>query len=153
MQPAPQIPLARLLAMALRSLLDELHARLAERGFEVRPVFAFVLLEARRRALTGADVAQLLGVSKQASSKLVDAMEAERYVTRKPHPEDARGKLICIAPKGQRLLEAAEEIYQELEADWAKTLGKSRLSALRADLHSVLREAHGDELPPIRPAW
>jgi DNA-binding MarR family transcriptional regulator len=139
--------------MALRSLLDDLHQKFGERGFTVRPVFAFVLLEARKHPLTGGDVAQLLGVTKQAASKLLDAMEAERYLTRKPHPEDARVKLLSLSPKGRRLLEAAEEIYAELESEWAKVLGKARLEELRSDLNDVLRATHGGELPPIRPLW
>ena len=120
--------------MALRSLLDDLHAQFAQRGFEVRPAFAFVLLELRKHTMTGNDIAQLLGITKQAASKLVDTMEAERYLVRKPDPDDARAKLLHIAPKGKRLLEAAEEIYAELEADWAKVIGKTRLEELRSDL-------------------
>jgi DNA-binding MarR family transcriptional regulator len=148
-----QVPLARLFAMGLRSLLDDLHAGLRARGFSVRPAFAFVLLASRERALTGADVASLMGITKQAASKLVDAMEAKHYLTRVPHPEDARSKLLRIAPKGRRLLGAAEEIYLELETQWAHVIGKSRLDMLRADLTKALRASHGGELPPIRPAW
>lgn len=139
--------------MGLRSLVDALHERLDERGIEVKPVFAFVLLASRERPLTGNDVAGLLGISKQAASKLADSMEAEHYLTRKPHPEDARAKLLHIAPKGRRVLEAAESVYAELESEWAKIIGKARLEALRADLSCVLRAAHGGELPPIRPTW
>jgi DNA-binding MarR family transcriptional regulator len=153
MASTPQVPLARLMAMGLRSLVDSLHVRLEARGIEVKPVFAFVLLASRERALTGNDVAGLLGISKQAASKLADTMEAEHYLTRKPHPEDARAKLLHIAPKGRRVLEAAESIYAELEGEWAKVIGKARLEALRADLADVLRAAHGGELPPIRPTW
>jgi DNA-binding MarR family transcriptional regulator len=141
------------MAMGLRSLVDALHERLERRGIEVKPVFAFVLLASRERPLTGNDVAGLLGISKQAASKLADTMEAEHYLTRKPHPEDARAKLLHIAPKGRRVLEAAESVYAELESEWAKIIGKARLEALRADLSEVLRAAHGGELPPIRPTW
>jgi DNA-binding MarR family transcriptional regulator len=141
------------MAMGMRSLVDGLHERLERLGFEVRPAFAFVLLASRDRPLTGNDVANLLGMTKQAASKLVDAMEAAHYVTRKPHPDDARAKLLHIAPKGRRLLEAAEGIYAELEVDWAKVIGKSRVEALRADLTEVLRATHGGALPPIRPSW
>jgi DNA-binding MarR family transcriptional regulator len=153
MASTPQVPLARLMAMGLRSLVDALHERLERRGIEVKPVFAFVLLASRERPLTGNDVAGLLGISKQAASKLADTMEAEHYLTRKPHPEDARAKLLHIAPKGRRVLEAAESVYAELESEWAKIIGKARLEALRADLSEVLRAAHGGELPPIRPTW
>ncbi|MDB4991144.1 MAG: transcriptional regulator, MarR family [Myxococcaceae bacterium] len=147
------VPLARLMAMGLRSLVDELHVRLARRGYHLRPAFAFVLLASRERALTGNDVASLLGMTKQAASKLADTMEEEHYLTRKPHPEDARAKLLQIAPRGRRVLEAAEDIYGELEAEWAKVIGKARLEALRADLSEVLRATHGGALPPIRPTW
>jgi DNA-binding MarR family transcriptional regulator len=148
-----QVPLARLFAMGLRSLLDELHASLRERGFSVRPAFAFVLLASRERPLTSGEVATLMGITKQAASKLADTMEAEHYLTRVPHPDDARAKLLRIAPRGRRLLEAAEEIYAQLEAEWASVIGKGRLETLRADLSKALRAAHGGELPPIRPSW
>lgn len=148
-----EVPLARLLAMGLRSLVDRLHERLEQRGVEVKPVYAFVLLASRERPLTGNDIADLLGMTKQAASKLVDAMEAAQYLARKPHPEDARAKLLHITPKGRRVLEAAEDIYRELESEWARTIGKQRLEAMRSDLVAVLHAAHGGKLPPIRPSW
>jgi DNA-binding MarR family transcriptional regulator len=148
-----EVPLARLLAMSFRSLVDGLHEHLERRGIQIKPVYAFVLLASRERPLTGNDVADLLGMTKQAASKLVDAMEAAQFLARKPHPEDARAKLLHITPKGRRVLEAAEDIYRELEAEWARTIGKQRLEAIRADLTEVLHAAHGGKLPPIRPTW
>ena len=141
------------MAMGLRSLVDELHVRLEARGIEIKPVFAFVLLASRERPLTGQDLAVLLGMTKQAASKLADLMEGEHYLVRKPHPDDARAKLLHITPKGRRALEAAEDIYRELEDGWAKVIGRARVEALRADLDQVLRVTHGGELPPIRPTW
>ena len=141
------------MAMGLRSLVDALHIGLKARGFPVRPSFAFVLLASRQNPLTGHEVAQLLGITKQAASKLADDMEQQQLLTRKPHPSDARAKLLHIAPKGRRLLAAAEEIYAESEAEWAAVIGYKRLDALRADLTEVLRVIHGGELPPIRPTW
>jgi DNA-binding MarR family transcriptional regulator len=140
--------------MGLRSLIDALHERLAQRGFDdVKPVFAFVLLASREHPLTVNDVAQLLGITKQAASKLAEAMERDDYLVRKPHPQDARAKLLHLAPRGRRVLQAAEDIYRELEAEWAKVIGRRRLEALRSDLSEVLRAAHGGSLPPIRPTW
>src|SRR4051794_25391709 len=60
------IPIARLLAMAFRSLVDELHERLAERGIrDLRPAYGFVLLAARREPVGVGDVGVLLGTTKQ----------------------------------------------------------------------------------------
>ena len=47
---SPPIPLARLLAMAYRQLIDDLHDRLAREGYtDVRPEFGYVLLAARKK--------------------------------------------------------------------------------------------------------
>ncbi|HKP58458.1 MAG TPA: MarR family transcriptional regulator [Polyangiales bacterium] len=148
-----QVPLARLMAMGLRSLIDALHERLERRGMEIKPVYAFVLLASRERPLTVNEVGELLGITKQAASKLAETMEREEYLLRKPHPEDARAKLLHLAPRGRRALKAAEDIYVELEAEWAEVIGKRRLEALRSDLNEVLRATHGGNLPPIRPTW
>lgn len=149
---AAAIPLARLFAMAMNSLVSKLHERLTERGFEVRPAFAFVLLAARERALTGHDVAELMGMTKQAASKLIDAMEAEGVLVRKSHPGDARAKALHITPKGRRLLGTAESIYAELEEEWARVLGRARVTAMRRELVEVLLATHGGKLPAIRPS-
>jgi DNA-binding MarR family transcriptional regulator len=148
------VPLARLFAMALNALIDPLHQGLAELGFsDVRPAFAFVLLASRDQPLTGGEIALFMGMSKQAASKLVDAMEAGQYLVRRESPDDARVKRLHVAPRGKKLLEAAERIYLELESEWAEVLGKRRVETLRADLGEVLRARHGGKLPPIKPTW
>ncbi|HEX5657135.1 MAG TPA: MarR family transcriptional regulator [Polyangiales bacterium] len=149
-----KVPLARLFAMSSYVLVSRLHERLEAEGFrELRPAFAFVLLASRDGPLTGNDIARFMDMTKQAASKLVDAMEQANYLVRKPHPEDARAKLLHISAKGKRVLEAAERIYVELEAEWARVIGAARVSALRRDLIEVLEATHGGKLPPIRPAW
>lgn len=148
------IPLARLFAMALNTLLEPLHARLAELGFrDARPAYAFVLLALQARALSGSDVAALLGTSKQATSKLLDAMTAGGYIRRSHHPGDARIKLLHIAPRGRRCLAAAERIYTRLEASWAGMLGRRGLTRLRSDLSRVILAANSGEWPALKPIW
>ncbi len=152
MPPEAEIPLARLFAIAFRALMDRVHAQLAARGYpDVGSGFGYVLLEARERPLTGNEVAQLLGVTKQAASKLIDAMERANYLERYDHPDDARSKLLRITPKGKRLLRTVEEIYRQLEGEWAEAIGMRELSRLRSDLTRALRALHGGSLPPVRP--
>src|SRR5207302_752176 len=96
------VPLARLFAMAYRHLIEGLHARLAEHGYhDVRPSFGYVLLAARETPIPGRELAELLGVTKQAASQLVDAMELGGYVQRRDDPDDARAKLIKLTPRGR----------------------------------------------------
>jgi DNA-binding MarR family transcriptional regulator len=146
-------PLARLFAIAYRSLIDGLHLQLVERGWiDVRPAFGFVLLAARRSPTTIGDLASLMGTTKQAASKLVDSMEAAGYVHRTTPAADARQRTIELTAHGVTLLDAVEDIYRELEEEWASTIGTKRLELLRELLVAVLTRDDGD-LPPVRPTW
>src|SRR5687768_2118358 len=85
------VPLARLFAMALRTLVDDLHLRLAASGFaDARPAFGFVLLSARDKPVTAKEIAELNATSKQAATKLLALMEASDYLRRVPSANDAR---------------------------------------------------------------
>ena len=138
--------------MAYRQLIDRLHERLAAEGYtDVRPTFGYVLLAVRDGPTTGADIALLLGVTKQAASKLVDAMEQGGYVRRQTHGDDARAKEIAITARGRRFLVTVESIYRDLEAEWADVTSKKRVEALRDDLRTIVEAAHDGQLPAIRP--
>lgn len=152
--PTDGMPLARLFAMAFRYLIDELHRRLADRGWpDMRPPYGFVLVAAREQPLTSSAIASLMGMTKQAASKLVDAMEDEGFVERRPDGEDGRAKLVGLTPRGHRLLDDVEDVYAELESEWADVVGPDRVESLRTDLLAVMRATHDGELPPIRPTW
>lgn len=151
-EPSPPVPLARLLAMAYRQLIDQLHDRLAAEGYtDVRPTFGYVLLAVRDQSTTGADIALLLGVTKQAASKLIDVMEQGGYVKRQTHGDDARAKEVAITTRGRKFLATVESIYRELEAEWARVTSKRRVETLRSDLRRVVEAAHGGRLPAVRP--
>ena len=100
---AVTIPLARLLAVGYAQLIEGLHERLAAAGWDdVRPTYGFVLLSLRDRESSVSDLAALLGVSKQATSKLLDQMAAGEYVTRATSTDDARQRTVALAPRGRR---------------------------------------------------
>lgn len=146
----PKVPLARLSALVLRTLVDDMHERLAQRGFrDVGSNFGYVLLELRSRALGVNDVARLLGVTKQAASKVLTAMLESGYL-RPAATDDQRARPVELSPRGRQLLAAVEEIYGELEAEWAEVIGAKRVESIRADLTAVLLARHGT-LPSVRP--
>lgn len=146
--------LARLFAMAFRDLIDDLHDRLAQRGWsDVRPPYGFVLLAAREQPTTAAELATLLGISKQATSQLLEAMSAAGYVRREPSAVDRRQRAVVLTSRGRRLLAAVEDIYQELDAEWADLIGRTALEEVRSALTRVLLERHDGRLPPVRPGW
>jgi DNA-binding MarR family transcriptional regulator len=140
--PATGTPLARLFAIAYRALVDGLHARLAERAGPTCGRTSAVLL-AVDGGLRSVEIAVLLGVTKQAASKLVDTMQAAGYVA-EPDPRDERAKRVAD-PARPRAARGGRRTYAELESAWADVLGADRVDALRADLTRVLE-------PPRRQA-
>ena len=148
-----QPPLARLFAIAYRQLITDLHAELARRGWtDVRPAYGFALLALREGPLSSGELGVLMGMTKQASSKLVEALVDAGYARRGESIGDARVRPVELTDRGRDLQRTAERIYTELEDRWADVIGRDRLAALRADLITVTSDEAG-ELPPVRPLW
>jgi DNA-binding MarR family transcriptional regulator len=147
--------------MAFAQLIDDLHERLEQRGWiDVRRSYGFVLLSLRdgkhdgdAKAVTTTDIASLLGVSKQAASKLIDAMVESDYLQRAASDDDRRQRPLELTRRGHRLLGVVEEIYTELEEQWAEEIGLVALNRMRANVTQVLLARNNNELPPVRPTW
>jgi DNA-binding MarR family transcriptional regulator len=136
------------LLAAGRALVDGVSAGVRARGFgDVRPAhgFAFARLSAGGATIT--QLAEHLGLTRQAAAQLVDELTAKGYVKRHPHPQDARARLIMLTEKGWACTQAAEAAITDTLRPWEAALGQERLLALRNDL---LQIAPGG---PLRPTW
>jgi DNA-binding MarR family transcriptional regulator len=150
----PPVPLARLFAMALRSLVDDLHVHLREQGWDdSRPAYGFALLAAREGSTSVTELAALTGMTKQAASKLVDGMEADGFVTRTEGEGDQRRRPVVLTDQGRRFLATVEDIYARLEEEWSAVISRDQVEATRSGLTAVLLDRHGGRLPPVRPTW
>lgn len=151
---AGRTPLARLFAVAYRSLIMDLHAELRVRGWsDVRPAYGFVLIALQSGPTTSGALSDLLGITKQATSKLVKGMADAGYLTRTIGVVDSRERPLVLTDRGIDLLGVVEEIYVDLEARWAGVIGADELERLRQGLTAALTENGRHELPAIRPAW
>ncbi|MEO5954037.1 MAG: MarR family winged helix-turn-helix transcriptional regulator [Chloroflexia bacterium] len=153
--PTPSYDLTILLALAFRSLIDELHAHLASLGYDdVRPSHGFAFQRISHGDATGNDIAAFLGITKQAASELIDYLEAHNYITRQPNPTDKRGKIITLTPRGWNCIRETEAFLTRFEQQFAATIGKDRMSALRSDLHTLVLSANKGHMPTkLRPVW
>jgi len=140
--PGARDSLAILLREPFRVGTEVLHERFAERGHpEIRPPHGNVMQfldDAGTRVSVLADRAQ---ITKQSMAELVLHLERLGYVERVPDPSDRRAKLVRATPKGRQLYAIAREIVAEIEADWTKRLGKTKMRQLRvllAELNAAL---------------
>jgi DNA-binding MarR family transcriptional regulator len=148
------VPLARLLAMAYRELIDDLHERLRQRGWtDVRPAFGFVLLAARDDHTTTSQLAELMGTTKQAASKLAANMVAAGFLVQAAGESDGRQRPLRLTKRGRKLLTAVESIYSELENGWSERIGVNEVERVRRALTRVITRTDDGQLPPVRPTW
>jgi DNA-binding MarR family transcriptional regulator len=142
------LALTALLLAASRALIDGISTGTAARGFDdIRPAhgFAFTLLS--RGGATVTELAEHLGVTRQAAGQLTDELVLKGYVERRPHPVDARARLIVLTARGWACTRAADEAARDTVRPWAAALGDERLHALRLGLERI---APGG---PLRPVW
>ncbi|MDQ7804180.1 MarR family transcriptional regulator [Amycolatopsis sp. A133] len=138
--PGYELPL--LLFGGFRTLIDRLHAELARRGHPaMRPSYGFAMQAVGVQGATASEIGRRLGVSKQAAGKTVERLEALGYVERADDPADARRKIVRLTPHGIDALGKSAEIFDELRADWARTVGAGRIAALEDDLRAVVGPA------------
>ncbi|MFH9007897.1 MarR family winged helix-turn-helix transcriptional regulator [Streptomyces afghaniensis] len=138
---------AALLAVA-GGLTQRINEGVIARGFEgVRPAHGFAFARLAPDGATVTDLAAHLGVTKQAASQLVDEMVRKGYAERRPHPGDARARLVVLTGRGWACTRAAEEAAAEAVREWGVVLGETEVRALGEQLLRIAPRG------PIRPAW
>jgi DNA-binding MarR family transcriptional regulator len=138
---------ASLLALS-GGLVAGIHTGVVARGFDdVRPAHGFVFVRLAPSGATTAEIAEHMGMTKQAASQIVDELVAKGYVERHPHPTDARAKLIVLTERGRACTRAADEAAALAVRPWVDALGSRRFKALCADLARIAPPG------PIRPGW
>jgi DNA-binding MarR family transcriptional regulator len=152
--PLAEAELTFLLGMAFQLVLTEFNNRLADAGYaDLRPIHGMAFQALKGPGATSSELAERLGVTKQAAGQIVDDLETRGYVRREPHPDGGRRKLVVLTPKAQEHLAIAGRTLHNLERQLGRRLGDPKLTELRTDLARLIRELAGDSPPPLRPIW
>ena len=147
MQNSEALALAAALLAAAGDLTQRINEGVVARGFEARPAWGFAFARLAPDGATVTELAGHLGVTKQAASQLVDEIVRKGYAERRPHPVDARARLVVLTERGWACTRAAEEAAAEAVRSWTDVLGESDVRALCDRLGRIA--PHG----PIRPTW
>jgi DNA-binding MarR family transcriptional regulator len=146
--PAEATAFSALVLTLAGELVQGIHQRVLDAGFtDLRPTHGFAFTRIAYGGATAGDLAEHLGVTKQAAAQLVDELVRKGYVERTPHPTDARARLLRLTERGWACTRAADVAAAATVAPFRETLGGERFSALVRDLAAL--GAKG----PIRPAW
>jgi DNA-binding MarR family transcriptional regulator len=140
--------LAILLVAANRCVADRLGAAVATVGGEsMRPSFGFVIRAVAAEQPTVSRLAELLGVTKQAASRLADDMVSLGYLDRAGDPADRRRTQLRLSRTGERVRARAREESETMEAELRERFGDEQVGHLRTLLIDfVARHGGADEL-------
>ncbi len=83
-----------------------LEQRLAIEGITCGRFMLLVVLDRKpEQPLAPSELAEHAGVTKQTITSLLDGLEKDGYVARKPHGQDRRSVVISLLPKGSEFLQ------------------------------------------------
>ena len=82
-------------------------------------------------------LAERAQITKQSMAELVAHLERHGYVERVPDPADRRAKLVRTTRKGRQVYAIAREVVAEIEQDWTRRLGKTKMRQLRRLLEEL----------------
>jgi DNA-binding MarR family transcriptional regulator len=144
--------LAIILVAANRCLSDRLTTAVRQTGAQdARTAFGFVIRAVDAEQPTVTRLGELLGVSRQAASKLADEMVRRGYLLRAPDPDDRRRTHLRLSAKGTRVRERAAAESAAIEAELRAEVGDRAVDGLRrALLAFVEREGAPDEVRALR---
>lgn len=143
---------AILITAANRCVADRLRAAVATAGGEqMRPSFGFVLRAVAAEEPTVTRLAELLGVSKQAASKLADDMVELGYLDRLADPDDRRRTRLALSETAHRIRVRALAESQAMEGELRERYGTTHVEHLRRLLVDfVTRHGGAEELAANR---
>jgi DNA-binding MarR family transcriptional regulator len=84
------------------------------------------------------DLAERLGVTKQAASQLVDDLEAIGVLAREPDPDDARARRVVFTRLGREGLLEGLALLRDMESELARSIGDDSMAGLRRALVAIL---------------
>ncbi len=143
---------AILLTAANRCIADRLVDAVAEvGGGAMRPSFGFVLRAVAAEEPTVSRLAGLLGVSKQAASRLTDDMVTAGFLRRGGDPADRRRTPLQLTELGARVRQRALAESRQMEDELRTLFGDPAVDQLRAVLTEfVARHGGGEEIAAQR---
>lgn len=128
-----------LLGLAFQTFSDELRLELAANGFDdLGNVYGVVFRALDREPVQLSELAERLGMTAQGASKIINEMEARKYVERRPDPEDGRAKRLCLGSRGRAALACARKFHAAYERRLCAELGARNVALVRRVLAAMV---------------
>jgi len=141
-------------AFAFRALADR-HAEVLSDLLddELKPAHAYLLRAVDAQPQSVGRLAELLQVTKQAASQMVDQLERRGLLTRSVNDADRRARDVTTTARGREVLATADRAWRLVEEEMAQVVGARRYAALTEALRVYLAAAPATAGSGVRPVW
>jgi DNA-binding MarR family transcriptional regulator len=130
---------------------ESLQNGLQKAGYQPRTrTQTMILINIADGVTRAAELARVLGVSRQAIQQQINELETDDIVTQMPDPSDRRANRIVFSEKGSTMINAALETLRQAEQVLAMRLGFEGVSGMRKALMSDWGPVIGEQRPPGR---
>jgi DNA-binding MarR family transcriptional regulator len=147
---APEVLMAALLR-AYHWMDEGLQNGLQRAGFHPRTRTQTMILVNISNGITrAAQLARVLGVSRQAIQQQINELERDDIVTQCPDPDDRRANRIVFSEKGASMMKLALSSLRDCELVLEHRLGSEMIAPLRDALLSDWGDVVGKIHPPGR---
>jgi DNA-binding MarR family transcriptional regulator len=151
MEDQPPEVLMRGLLRAYYWMDESLQNGLQQAGYQPRTrTQTMILINISNGITRAAELARVLGVSRQAIQQQINELERDELVTQIPDPEDRRANRIVFSERGSQLINAALATLRQSEQALAIRLGYESVSQLRRALMADWGPVIGEKHPPGR---
>jgi DNA-binding MarR family transcriptional regulator len=137
-----------LLMLPAQVISRRVAAVLAEHFPDYRPTYEPVFQWCKPEGSRLTELAERVGVTKQALGEIIDALEQRGYVERVPDPTDGRAILIRRTEEGWEINRVARQVVEEIQQEWSQLVGEEQWGQLL----NLLRMLAGVLDEPIGPA-
>jgi MarR family transcriptional regulator, transcriptional regulator for hemolysin len=114
-----------------RIMQSRLERMIAEQGL-TRLMWCVLTGVGEESVATPSELADYIGITRPATSRLLREMEARGMVSRNGNDADGRGKTVALTPLGRQLLEAARPSVEDVNAHFTSKLEPEELATLHA---------------------
>lgn len=118
-------------------VMDTLQEQYGHRGLRLGFAPYITLLSESDKRLT--DLADILGISRQACNQAVKQVEAAGYISRTADPLDGRAKQLTLSSRGVKLSEDGQRIAAQLDQQFTDLVGAQQFADASKSLNKISR--------------
>ncbi|MEX2238522.1 MAG: MarR family transcriptional regulator [Dehalococcoidia bacterium] len=147
----PPPTVGALTRLAWQAFRERTYAAVLGAGFnDLQPAHVLLFRYPTIADMRPKELAEQMGISKQAMNDLLRQVEAKGYVELRADPSDGRARLITLTDSGSELMEHVRAAAHEISEEWAQAVGRSRFDAFHKTLLRLVDAANGTQLRPTR---